>query len=106
MHQHSKALNFMPDLLLTLNTLLTSNVLVKVTIGIGDVIHKSKASLRDVSFGLISVLIVFTFCLSSHHIGSMNNPSNNFVVNIAITFFTSKRFKTKILSFCNYLIFQ
>ena len=39
-----------------------SNVLVSVTIGIGDVIHSEKASARDVSCGLTSAFIFFDVC--------------------------------------------
>ena len=37
------------------------NVLVRVTIGIGDVIHNSNADARDVSFGFISFMIGVDF---------------------------------------------
>ena len=59
MHQHSRALNLMPLFLLALTALLTSNVLVSVTIGMGDVIQSSKAFARDVFCGSISLFIVF-----------------------------------------------
>ena len=48
-HQHSRALNLIPRLLLALSNLVTLNVLVNVTIGIGDVIQSEKASARVVS---------------------------------------------------------
>ena len=47
-------LNFMPRCLLTFRTRVTSNVLVNVTNGMGDFIHRSNASARVVSLGLIS----------------------------------------------------
>lgn len=47
-----------PDFLATFNNLFTSNVLVRVTIGIGDVIQISNASALSVSFGFTSVFLL------------------------------------------------
>ncbi len=58
MHQHSNILNFNPRLRLTLQSRVTSKVLVSVTIGMGDFVHNSKAMALLVSLGLISCFIV------------------------------------------------
>jgi hypothetical protein len=58
MHQQRRALNFTPNFLLALSSLATSKVLVRVTIGIGEVIHISNASALVVSFGFTWVFIV------------------------------------------------
>lgn len=42
----------------------TSNVLVRVTIGIGDDIHNSNAAALEVSLGFISFFITFFFVLA------------------------------------------
>jgi hypothetical protein len=64
MHQHSNLLNFKPLRLHTLHRGVTSNVLVSVTIGIGDFIHIWNAHARLVSLGFTSCFIVsiYTFC--------------------------------------------
>jgi hypothetical protein len=48
----------MPDFLPTLRRLLTSNVLVRVTIGIGEDIHISNAFALAVSLGFTSVFML------------------------------------------------
>ena len=63
MHQQSRALNLIPLFLLAFSARLTSNVLVRVTIGMGDVIQSSKALARDVCCGSISLFIVFCSCV-------------------------------------------
>jgi hypothetical protein len=47
----------MPRLLLALSSLVTLNVFVNVTMGMGDVIQSEKASARVVSCGAISLFI-------------------------------------------------
>jgi hypothetical protein len=64
MHQHRRALNFTPSLLLALIRLLTSKVLVNVTIGIGELIQSSNASALFVSFGFTSVFMGQIYLLS------------------------------------------
>ena len=59
MHQQSSILNFNPRLRLTLQSRVTSKVLVSVTISMGDFIHNSNAIARLVSLGLISCFIVY-----------------------------------------------
>ena len=59
MHQHNRALNLIPRFLLALSILPMLNVLVNVTIGIGDVIQSEKALARLLSCGNISVFIFF-----------------------------------------------
>ena len=61
MHQHSRALNFTPSLLLALSRLLTSKVLVNVTIGIGELIQSSNASALFVSCGFTAVFIIYIY---------------------------------------------
>jgi hypothetical protein len=56
----------MPDFLLALSRLLTSKVLVRVTIGIGDDIHNSNASALGVSLGFTSVFIQGTSVCQEH----------------------------------------
>ena len=58
MHQQSSILNFIPRCRLTLQSLVTSKVLVNVTIGMGDFVHSSKAMALLVSLGLISCFIL------------------------------------------------
>ena len=62
MHQHISMLKLFPCFLQYFTAFVTSMVFTTVTIGIGDDIHRAKASLREVSFGLISVFIIL-FCL-------------------------------------------
>ena len=59
--QHKIILNFHPLFLLVFKIRETSNVLVRVTIGIGDDIHNSNAAALEVSLGFISFFITF-FC--------------------------------------------
>ena len=59
--QQSSMLNFIPRRRLTLQSLVTSKVLVSVTIGMGDFVHSSKAMALLVSLGLISCFIVYLF---------------------------------------------
>lgn len=61
MHQQRSILNLQPFCLETFRSRVTSNVLVSVTIGIGEVIQSSKAAARLVSFGSIS-LSLLKFC--------------------------------------------
>ena len=56
-HQHSRVLNLIPLRLLAFSNLLTLNVLVNVTIGMGEVIQRSNASARVVSRGSTSIFI-------------------------------------------------
>ena len=56
-------LNFIPRCRLTLQSLVTSKVLVNVTIGMGDFVHSSKAMALLVSLGLISCFILFILVL-------------------------------------------
>ena len=65
MHQHNRALNLIPRLLLAFSTLVTLNVFVNVTIGIGEVIQSEKASARVVSWGDISVFIYLSYSVKS-----------------------------------------
>jgi hypothetical protein len=58
MHQQRRALNFTPDFLATLTRWLTSKVLVRVTMGMGDVIHISNATALAVSLGFTSVFML------------------------------------------------
>ena len=57
MHQHISVLNLTPLFRLVFSSLLTFIVFTSVTIGIGAVIHISKANARGVSLGLISCFI-------------------------------------------------
>jgi hypothetical protein len=52
-HQQSNMLNFIPRLRLTLQSRVTSKVLVNVTIGMGDFIHSSNAMARFVTNDMI-----------------------------------------------------
>ena len=61
--QHKIILNFHPLFLLVFKIRETSNVLVRVTIGIGDDIHNSNASALGVSLGFTSFFIMF-FCFA------------------------------------------
>jgi hypothetical protein len=58
MHQHISDVNFMPLFFLIFSKWLTFSVFTKVTIGIGDDIHREKASARLLSWGKISVFMV------------------------------------------------
>jgi hypothetical protein len=69
MHQQRRALNLTPVFLLALSSLLTSNILVRVTIGIGDVIHISNASALAVSLGFTSVFILQSYTKKNHSCG-------------------------------------
>ena len=69
-------LNLTPLLLLALSTLLTLNVLVSVTIGMGDVIQSSKAWARDVFCGSISLFIFLVAVLSKPKINQKNDMDN------------------------------
>ena len=60
-HQHISVLNLMPLFLLTFTNLLTFIVFTNVTIGIGAVIHISKANARLVSWGCTSVFMIIFF---------------------------------------------
>ena len=57
MHQHINMLNFSFFLLLALTSGVTSNVLKKVTMGMGASIHISNAYARVVSFGFTSFIM-------------------------------------------------
>ena len=59
--QHKTILNFHPLFLLIFKIRETSNVLVRVTIGIGDDIHNSNAAALEVSLAFISFFITFFF---------------------------------------------
>ena len=56
--QHNSIFNFNPLFLLILQIRVMLNVFVKVTIGIGELIHISNAEARVVSWGFISLIAV------------------------------------------------
>ncbi len=64
MHQHISVLNFTPLFLLIFSRLPTFIVFTSVTIGIGAVIHISKANARLVSWGLICCFIFKDYSFS------------------------------------------